>query len=410
MRPNTEKAAKNYGAVLILVLLAVSVVYVGTGGTFRIPQKQSVLAGDILPGFEGETGGMYGETPQGTQSAISLGSRFTTSPLGSTYGWVGTPTPGSASIDATTTPIFTCISISCDNTLVVDTQTNPVTASTLFSTPEKVDYYVAVPNQPTKLEYVTGQVEVYTYSIDISIQSGSAGTWSFNGDTVWFNLYAVDWNQAVTDPSNPTVTGSAYEVPLYGVVTSYQWSDQDSNGIDAAVNGHAFSFYSSPSAQGQTLATLAGSAYNPSSTDVNATLSGTYAPDSRFPTNGLVYYPITLTTFHANPASGGDCQFGCTYPSVHLDIELYTLRIGEYIVTNPNTTGLGSRSQSCTGLACIPAAFGSLYSWIEKNPILAGLIASLGVGLVVVIILAVFATPVVVAVVYALSKRGQKTQ
>ena len=389
----TSGNAKTFLIVGVLIILGLGI-YSG------------VKSLDILPGFEGMQGGAYGETPQGTGTgAIPLGDRFPQSPYGASYSWLGTPTPGTASIDAATTPLVTCLGISCNNDLVIDSQTNPVTATSPFSTPEKVNYYVPVPGSSTTSQLVTGQVEIYSYTLDVSIQSGSAGTWDFGGDTIWYNLLAVDWNQASTGPGG--VSGQVYEVPLYGVVTNVVWHDQGQSGCDACVIGHPLTFYSTPNAAGQTLATLAGNQYSPSTTNVNSTLAGIFSPDTRFPSNGLVYYPISLINFRANPAVGGDCAFGCQYPTVQLTIQLYTLRIGQYIVTNPSNTGLGGRSQGCTGASCVSEAFDNLGAWIAANPLLAGLIASLGVGIVVILILAIFATPVIVALVYVLGRRKQ---
>lgn len=398
MRSTTSRI-RPYAVLGLLILL-------GAAGLYGFYQIKAL---DILPGFEGMQGGVYGERPQSTTSTVPLGVSFPQSPFGSAYSWSGSPTPSSATVDASTAPIVTCPALSCDNYLVLDAQTNPVSSTLPFSNPQQVNYYVPVPGQTGQYELVTGQVEYYTYNLDISIQSGSAGTWNFGGDTIWYNLLAVDWNQASVDPYNPSITGSVYEVPLYAVVNSVNWHDQGSAGCDACVQGHAFTFYSGPSVYNQTLATLAGSTYSPSSTNVNSTLAGIYRPDTRFPADGLVYYPISLSSFAPHPVFGGDCALGCQYPSVQLTIQLYTLRIGEYIVTNPSTTSLGSRSQSCTGLSCATEVFTNFGAWVAANPALAGIIAALGVGVVIFIVLAVFATPVILAIIY-LAGRGRRAK
>jgi hypothetical protein len=353
-----------------------------------------VKALDLLPGFNGETNGLYGEQPQNTGQVVTLGNPFPNI-FGVTYNWVGSPNIASASIKASDISVAPCTLFNgvCTDMLVMDTQTNPVSTGAL----QKVSYYV--PINATTSHVVNGQVQSYTFTTDISVQSGSDGTWNFGSDTIWSTLVPQDFNS----DQAPNV----YEIPLYAVVTGAQWHDQGSSGCDACIVGHSFSFYSTPSTTGQTLALLQDVSNNPTTTNINSSLAatGNPLPDTRFPASGLVYYPITLINFRANPLIGGDCTFTCTYPTVHLTITLYTLRERQYLVPNPDTTGLGGRSQSCVGISCISDAFSNLANWIATNPILAGLIATLGVGLVVVLILAVFATPVIVAIIYVLGRK-----
>ena len=96
----------------------------------------------------------------------------------------------------------------------------------------------------------------------------------------------------------------------------------------------------------------------------------------------LVYYPVTIQDMQAQ------CSIGCSYPSVQITVKLYTLRIGEYILTNPDTTSLKLRSQGCTGLVCVGDA---LHAWLSNPLNLAGLgvFGLLAVAVVVVVVIAV---------------------
>ena len=117
--------------------------------------------------------------------------------------------------------------------------------------------------------------------------------------------------------------------------------------------------YSNSSAMGQTLATLSDG--QQPSTALNESLSlSTYsaAPDSRM--SRLVYYPVSIEGMDSNCPIGGQCS----YPYVTVSILLYTLRIGEYILTNPDKQALESRSQSCTGFGCVSQAFASFGDWL----------------------------------------------
>lgn len=334
MTPRQRRRTLAAGAVLVLVVLF----------AFSSARNQS-----ILPGFEGMQNGIYG-LQVGSNPTTTLGEPIPSpSSCAGTYYWDGSPTISSASVTA-----------DCNynkDTLVADAQENPVLSTNPYTTGQAVNYYVPVPGSTTQYQYVTGQVEVSTYNLDISLQSGSSGATNFAGTTLWYNLYAEVWNEAVTDPNNASVTGQAFETPLYAVVTNVVWQHQGSSGVDAAVVGHALTFYSSPSTSGQTLATLA----NPTTQNVNDSLGSQYSPDSRF--QRLVYYPIdviSLSPTGYNSLLG--CDLGCNYPSVTVTVTLYTLRVGQYILTNPDKTQLQQRDQGCTGWACVSNGLGAWFS------------------------------------------------
>lgn len=296
----------------------------------------------IIPGFEGMQNGIWGYQPAGEQPSV-IGASLATPQGACSYSWEGNPTITGAEVSAVTPAglLGDCGLLSAQNGLVIDAQENPVPYSDPFTSPITVNYYVPVPGEPGRYQYVTGSVEEYNYTLDFSVASGSSGGWDFAGDTVWFNLASVTWDQASTCPCNSSVTGSVFEAPLYAVVKQVRWENQGSSALDASVVGHAFTFYSSPSTSGQTLASLV---QGGNLASLNSTLSNVYAPDKRM--QNLVYYPVTIQNMGAN------CFLGCSYPTVKITVRLYTLRIGEYIITNPDTTGLNIRNQSCTGLAC----------------------------------------------------------
>lgn len=357
----TRKGSLLLGAGIVLVLL----LYAG----------QTSLS--LIPGFEGMQNGIWGYQPSGG-SPSQIGEALTTPRGACSYSWEGSPTVGGAEVRAVSPyGLLGCGTLPLSNSLVIDAQENPVAYSDPLTAPISVNYYVPVPGATGQYQYVTGAVKEYTYRLDFSVASGSQGVWSFSGDTVWFNLASVVWDQASTCPCNSSITGSVFEAPLYAVVKDVQWSNQGSSNLDASLVGHAFSFYTSPSTQGQTLASLVqGGAVS----SINSTLSSVYAPDTRM--QRLVYYPVTIQDMQAQ------CSIGCSYPSVQITVKLYTLRIGEYILTNPDTTSLKLRSQGCTGLVCVGDA---LHAWLSNPLNLAGLgvFGLLAVAVVVVVVIAV---------------------
>lgn len=340
---------------------------------------------DILPGFEGEQNGIYGYQV-GANPAVTIGNPLPTRAGACSYAWDSSPSITSASVTVKSYEqgLGGCNALTENfgsDTLTVDAQENPISASNPYTTGQTVNYYVPVPGSSTKYEYVTGQVEVYTYNLDFSVQSGSCGCYNFGGDTVWFNLYSQVWNQATSQQlaNGTTVKGQAFETPLYAVVSNVQWSHQSSNELDASVIGHAFTFYSSPSTTGQTLVTLA----NPTTQNVNQSLGSQYAPDSRF--QRLVYYPVSLIYFNNNPNPVTGCDLGCQGPSVTISVTLYTLRIGEYILTNPDKTSLQQRQQNCTGITCVYNALAGLGNWLSSP--LGTLFSFLVIGAVILVAL-----------------------
>lgn len=379
------KSGRRYTIAAVILLVGLLIFYEYSSGT-RL---------DILPGFEGMQNGLNGYQVR-SNTETGLGDPLPAPQGACYYKWGGSPSITSAAVTVQTAGVGGCGVLASfgTDTVVADAQENPVSSENPLTTGQKVNYYVPVPGQPGQYQYVTGQVEVYSYGLDVSDQSGSAGNWNFGGDTLWYNLYSEIWNQASTDPNNASVKGSTFETPLYAVVSNVNWQNQGSSDVDAALVGHAFTFYSSPSTTGQTLATLA----NPVTQNVNSSLGSQYAPDSRF--QRLVYYPISITSLkptNENPVTG--CLAGCTFPTVHITVTLYTLRIGEYILTNPSTQGLGNRNQNCTGF------IGCGVEWFE-NPF-NQILAALGVGLGLFVIILIFATPVVVALI-ALYANGRK--
>ena len=324
----------------------------------------------ILPGFEGETGALYGYQPS-TEAVSSLGNALVTPPGACSYAWVGTPTltQGSIKVVSPGNGLLgsQCLALTKTDTLQLDAQQNLVTYSSPYTEPIPVSYHVPIPGT-TDWKNVTGSVEEYTYNLDISVESGSSGSWTFAGDTIWFNLASLVWNEASQDPYNSSITGPTFEAPLYGVVyINPTWQNQGSSQCSICVTGQSLSFYNAPSAVGQTLVTLSDD--QAPTSGLNASLSSQLAPDSRM--QQLVYYPVTIDQMKSNCPIGGQCS----YPSVQVSILLYTLRIGEYILTNADKTGLGTRTQSCTGLGCVTQAldgignwFGGLGSWLS-NPL-----------------------------------------
>ena len=374
-----KKSSRNLLFVGLVVLI---VALVGTG---TIP-----LSG-LLPGYEGEQNGLYGYQPN-SASVSSLGAPLQTPPGSCGYSWDSSPTISAASINAKTAETFLGILQPCALGTTLDTmdlgaQTNPVLTTSPYATPDKVNYYLKVPGSSNRVEYVTGQVNEYTFNLNLAIDPTSSGGWNFAGDTVWYNLAAVDWNRAFPDPNNSSVTGPVFESPLYGVVTNVQWNNRGASQCSLCTIGAPLDFYSSPSTTGQTLVTLTDNTAPTS--DLNASISSLYSPDSRM--QSLVYYPLTVTHMVNN------CNLGtCQAPQVSITITLYTLQLGVYILTNPSTTSLQIPGGACSGYFCgFYGDLASLQSFFT-NPF-----SDLGASIYLLIVIAV----VVFIVVEVILKR-----
>jgi hypothetical protein len=85
-------------------------------------------------------------------------------------------------------------------------------------------------------------------------------------------------------------------------------------------------------------------------------------------------------------------------------MKLYTLRIGEYILTNPDLTYLHGYKTGCSGLQCTINGF---YAWLANPLNLFGLGALGALGIVVILL--VFAGPTVVALLLIFSRRKGAT-
>jgi len=352
---------------ILLVLVALAVIVLIANGSF---QKL-----EILPGFEGEQAGNYGFQPTTYSSVYALGNA-----LPGNYFWVGVPTPQSASVLYLTTD---WLGLKHQDTLEVDVQNNLIMGQTP-SIPTVVKYYVNLGNGTYKL--VVGDIEVYTYSINALITSQSAGYFDFGGATMWQNLISNVWSTQSTDPFNSSINGYVFETPLYGVVEAVSWqAGQGSNNCNLCTVGASLTFYSSPNAAGQTLASLVQWTPSASTSNINSSLSSIAAPDQRM--QRLVYYPLTFTSFKGCTL----ISYGCTFPNVHITIQLYTLRIGEYIITNPSTTGLSANNQSnCQGIGCLQVGLNALWKQLTSPVGLLFIgIASVGFLLILVVIILV---------------------
>ncbi len=351
----TEKNILIAGAIIFLILFGVQ---------YKL---------NILPGFEGMEMGVYGFQPNTYSSVYPLNDV-----LPGSYDWVGTATPSSAAVKWTNQA-----GLSDTNTIDIG---NCILSNSSSSSLPPVKYSIKNPNNSSQIMHVVGYIEVYNCNVNLVLTGQIQSI--FSGSTWWVNFASIVWNSQSTDPFNPSVNGYVFETPLYAVVSQVQWKNQGQNQVSIGTVGNQLAFYSSPNAAGQTLASLV--QYSPSSSsNLNNTLSSIYAPDSRM--QRLVYSPITLTTWTPINCFIGIAIFGCDWPNVHATIQLYTLRLGEYIYTNPSKIALNSSTVSgCTGVNCPINGIGS---WLS-NPF-----NVLGGAIFVIVLLAVL----VFAAVFAFS-------
>lgn len=316
---------------------------------------------DILPGFEGMQNGIYGYQPN-TEMTSPLNSPLVAAPGTCSYNWItSTYQSGGVTVKVPSyiSGILTqCLITAVPDTLIFEAQQNVIPYTEQYSTPLQVNYYVPIPGSGTgaseQWQYVTGQVEEYTYNINLVIQGGSGGNYGFQGDTVWFNLLSLVWNNAAPtlQAGADSVPGQVFETPLYGVVTQVQWTyGPGTNQCSLCAVGEAVPFYSSATTSGpcNTLAGLVTCQSPPS--NLNNSLSSTYAPDTRM--QKLVYYPVVVQKFQNSCNPLLPAGNSCNAPSATITIKLYTLRLGEYILTNPDKTALQGQKGSCSELACL---------------------------------------------------------
>ncbi len=363
-----------------------------------------VLKQSIASGFEGEQGGFYGYQVAGSTTQ-SLGN---TLPNGAacSYTWGGSPTPTAISVSVKTSGGLSSLGCSIPNTdtLTGNWQSNLIPSGNAFTQPIKVSYV----DKSSGL-LVTGSVEVYTSTIDVGIASGSAGDWNFPQDTIWNNVVSSQWNNAYS--GQPDVGTSAsynssavYEGVLYGVVTNVvltggaQSNDCSLCTVGAEVSLYSFNSGESPTTTGQTLATLA----DPSSVSgLNSSLaSQSVLPDTRM--TQVAYFPITIDNLKAN-CNLGLSQFGCNDANAAITVQWYTLRVGQYTLTNPNTVGLNGYGNVCSGIQCNLNSIGACFSL--TNLLCWGSLAALGTTAIIVVLL-IFAGPAIVAL-FVLYRRGK---
>lgn len=310
---------------LTIIVSLLAAIVLAAGGLLNL---------SILPGFEGMQLGIWGFQPNVYASPYALGDA-----LPGSYQWKGVPTPSDAAVQWKDGLGFSDTSEISVGNCIDQTQSNTLPA---------VQYYVNNPNNASQKMHVVGYVHVYNCNIDLAL---TGQTWGpFSGSTWWVNFASIVWNTQSTDPMNPSINGYVWEAPLYAVVSSVSWNNQANNQVSIGTKGNQLNFYSSPNAAGQTLVQLVQFTPGDYST-LNRSLSSVYAPDSRL--QRIVFSPITMTQWGPTNCFLNSPLLGCNWPSVHATITLYTIRLGEYIYTNPSKIPLGPYTTSqCTGIQC----------------------------------------------------------
>ncbi len=342
--------------ILIVAVIALLIIF---GAAYKL---------DILPGFEGMAMGVYGFQPNTYSIVYALNDA-----LPGSYQWVGTATPTSAAVTWTNAAGF-----SDTNSIDIG---NCISTGGFFS--PQVQYYIKNPNNASQTMHVVGYIEEYNCNLNLALTGQIQSI--FSGSTWWVNFASLVWDSQSTDPGNSSINGYVFETPLYAVVSQAQWQNQGPNQVNIGTVGNQLSFYSSPNAAGQTFASLV--QYSPSSSTLNNTLSSIYAPDTRM--QRIVYSPITLTTWEPYNCFLGVALFGCSWPSLHVTITLYTLRLGEYIYTNPSTITLQKSTVSgCSGVNCLTTG---ITSWFSNPFNIAGISIFILAAIAVVVFAAIFA-------------------
>lgn len=324
----------------------------------------------ILPGFEGVDAGVEGATIAGQFCRVD-------SALPPGYSWLSSD-PHDAILNKDLS------AASSDARVRIEVGT-PVP---LAEKGQQVDYWV---KDGDKYVHVSG--EVVTYSLHVTVSAINTGTnWPeyFSGEKVWIGLASLVWDKAYQEQSpvsgRPSEMGQAWEAPIAVYINSFDLKDAGDHGrIDPSYSGRRVTLYSTPEQIGTVTDLL--------SQDLNATFSGSLAPDSRMQRYG--YFAVTLTDFGmTTPYSG---WFGVKGPVAEYELKVYALRIGKFTYTNPNDTIWAQRQpDSYDPWGWLRSWWDGVVSWFASPLNLAGTFIVLGIVLVVAVLVFLFLTGLIV--------------
>ena len=186
-----------------------------------------------------------------------------------------------------------------------------------------ISYWVQKPNE----EYVHVVGDIIIYHLDVSILiEPSPGSHVWNDHRAWFAFVTVQWDQAVADPTYMSkVDDDVWCIPISVYVES--WSVDGDPGQHAEI----FPSYEGRFAQLYDEASMTGTLLDlvdPTTTDINASVTGALYPDSRF--SQIAYMPFTLSDFGATLDWTG---LYWTYPAVNYKLKIYCLQYGKFVYT-----------------------------------------------------------------------------
>jgi len=375
MRSNANTKIQALGALSALGVILVLVFALGIA-----PPGLS-----ILPGFEGIDAGVEGATIGGAFYRIDSAA------LPSGYSWFSSD-PHNAILNKDLS------TISSDARVRIEVST-PIP---LAEKGQAVDYWM---QDGSKYIHVKG--EVITYSLHVTVSAINTGTsWPevFSGEKVWIGLASLVWNQALQEQSpvsgRPSEMGQAWEAPLAVYITSYDMKDPGDHGrIDPSYSGRRITLYSSPEQSGTVTDLL--------SQDLNATFSGSLAPDSRMQRYG--FFAITLTDFGmTTPYSG---WFGTAGPVAEYEMKVYALKIGKFTYTNPDDTIFASRTpDSYDPWKWARDWWAGVTEWFASPVNLAGTFIVLGIILVVAVLVLLFLTGLIIPLRAWSSSRSRRNR
>lgn len=263
-----------------------------------------------------------------------------------------------------------------------------------------------VPLSETLTIKVPGGIYLYDAQTVVSVVSGSSlvgdNTVHFQNDVLWLRLWSNTWNRyypvsSIEGLPNGTLLG-AWSAPIAMSLISGQELTQapsptnDQTSPDWHLSNQPITLFNIPQTTSQIPLGLA---------NANQTLAGTnpLSPDSTM--TEYAYFPISLTNVGA---FGYNCiTFSCTEgdPIIQFNFQVYYLQIQQYLFVNPFTKPITCGSQGCGGTNV--GFFDGLYAFVSSPLTWLG-IAGLGaVG--VLILLAIYASPLLVALVYYFASR-----
>lgn len=344
------------------------------------------LSSFILPGFEGPNAGVAGIALNSNQPGSV---NFINASLPSPWSWKSTDPHQAVVYNAGGWTSYLTLEGSCE--VEIDVQ-NPQPANPpAYTVPQSFTYWVNTTNADgsTTYEYVTAQVQFYTFYIDVKvINTASLNACVFSSQEIWLQLQSSTWDNAlqvqneVSGSTSVPVYGYAWSAPIFASVSQYSQSSNLGNclgnfhDISPDHQGADFTLYSSPGAS-----TISDLGYNEQKV-VGQTLQQTnpIAPSTAMSENA--YFPVGLVNYGVTQPPNTCSLFTGVSPVTDMVASLVMVQLGTYTFTEPQ--GVQPSHQNPSGSGNNGDLFG-IGAWLSNPFNLAGLLGVLGITVIAVL-------------------------